>query len=156
MWPRTHRPERLGGFSLAELVLVMAIIATVSAMAVPRFWGSLHRYRVEAAARRMGADLVFARETARTSGLSQAVVISRTGATYTLAGLNHPDRPGAAYTVDLTQEYGASIHWMSLGESGTVTFNGYGIPDRGSDFVLQVGASAKTVSLNGVSGRVIP
>ena len=43
-----------------ELVLVMVIVATLAAIAVPRYAQATSRYRADAAARRIAADLSLA------------------------------------------------------------------------------------------------
>ena len=61
--PKT-RPNRLAGsvatraraFSLIELVLVVATIAVLSAIAVPKYASAMNRYRVDLAAKRYARD----------------------------------------------------------------------------------------------------
>ena len=57
-----------GGFSLLEVVLVVAIIAVLAAIAAPRYGRAAGRYRADVAARRIVADLEYARLSARTAG----------------------------------------------------------------------------------------
>src|SRR5688500_12739493 len=69
-----RRPDgRARGFSLIELVLVVATIAVLSAIAVPKYADAMNRYRVDLAAKRVVADFALARSSARGSGLGQVV-----------------------------------------------------------------------------------
>ena len=56
-----------GGFSLLELVVVMVIVAILAAIATPRYGKAVARYRTASAARKIAADLTFARKRARIS-----------------------------------------------------------------------------------------
>lgn len=52
------------GFSLIEVLLVIAVIMVLAAIAVPNFGPSLRRYEMESSARRIGALMVRARAEA--------------------------------------------------------------------------------------------
>ena len=74
-----------------ELVIVLFITAILTAVAAPRFFESLSRYRVESAARRIAHDLRLARQHARTVSASQSVVFNSPSTDqYELTGLDHP------------------------------------------------------------------
>ena len=60
------------GFTLIELVMVLAIIGLITAIAAPRYAASLARYRAESAARRVAADLALARREAAASSSSRS------------------------------------------------------------------------------------
>ncbi|MHC4992904.1 MAG: pilus assembly FimT family protein, partial [Planctomycetota bacterium] len=80
----TRGAERLGRFSgapsryrrrgtsLIEVVIVLAVIATLAAIAQPRYAGALSRYHADSAARRIIADFAAARQRARATGVPQA------------------------------------------------------------------------------------
>src|SRR2546423_11308670 len=76
-------------FSLIEMVLVLAILAMVSAIAVPRYAGSIARYRAETAARRVAADLALAAAHAADAGKPQLVVF--VARSYQMPGMPHLD-----------------------------------------------------------------
>jgi len=157
---RSGRPRRRTwgprpAFSLLELVLVLAIIAIASAIAVPRYANALARYRVETSARRIAADLAYARSLARETSGNQTVVFDTDADCYTLAGRDDPDRPGQPYTVSLADRpYGADLTAAQFGEATSVTFNGYGVPDEGGTVRVQVGDYAYLVTVDAESGEI--
>src|SRR5438093_1386153 len=59
-------------FTIADIVLVTAIIAVLGAIAVPRYSLALARYRVAAAGQRVAADLSLAQTAGRTTSAGQA------------------------------------------------------------------------------------
>src|SRR5437762_6551307 len=83
------RAVAVRAFSLIEMVLVLTIIAIASAIAVPRYVGSIARYRAETAARRVAADLALAASHAADSGKTQSVVF--VARSYQMPGMQHLD-----------------------------------------------------------------
>lgn len=157
MAPRiaTSRPNRpAGGFTLVELVVVVAVVAVAAAIAVPRYTSSLSRYRADMAARRIAADLGMARNRAKVQGATQTVVFTPTTETYTLPGVAGLDNPSATYTVVISSDpYKADLVSASFGGSATASFNGYGAPAAGGSVVVQAGSTQKTVLLDANTGE---
>ena len=159
-----HGPARFGGgrpcrsaaaFSVVELVLVVAITAMVSAIAVPRYANSVARYRADAAARRVAADLALAQNNASTAGRPQAVVfVSRS---YQMPGMAHLDgKSYGDYTVDLGADpYSVTRVAAEFGGDATVKFDLYGAPDTGGSVVVEVGDVRRVVVLSPDSGSVL-
>ena len=142
------------GFSLLELVMVLAVIAMVSAIAVPRYAGAAAQYRVEAAARRIASDLAAARSASRNGGSSQTVTFSVDDASYELPGVTDPDRPSLPYAVRLSEApYEVRMPSADFGGLPSVTFDGFGMPDRAGSVVVEVGDRRRTVTLNAVTGK---
>lgn len=112
------------GFSLLELVLVMAIMAIIAAMAVPRYASSRNRYHAEYAGRRVAAELQRARDHAEASS-APVLVHFFTGRS---AFKVQPAR-GAWHAPDLGVEpYRAVITEAEFDGSVSVTFDAYGRP----------------------------
>jgi len=140
------------GFSLVELVMVVAIVGVLSAIAIPRYAGTVTRYRLDAAADRMVADLKLARRHATTSSSDVAVTVTATALNIpSIDGIDdatpyHTDFSAPPYSVKI-----ASVNLTAGG--GTVTFNGHGAADTGGTIVLSLGGETRTVTLDAASGR---
>jgi len=113
------------GFSLLELVIAMAIIAVMSAIAIPRFGSAHARYRVDLAARRIAADIAYARTVARRNGKSQEIIFDIDTNSYTLVDVEDIDHPGTDYIVDLS----GSKYGVDLVSAGFENVDGYISPD---------------------------
>ena len=92
---RFFNPRRIAfGFSLMELVLVMSIISILSAIAAPRYIGSIQNYRVKAAAKRIQVDLEYARTRAKSISMSKTVAFDVANDNYTISSESALDRSG--------------------------------------------------------------
>jgi len=153
--PSLQTPGRRA-FSLVEMLLVLVIMAVMAAVAIPRFSSAEARHRVEAAARRVAADLDLARQRARAAGANRSVIFNPGAARYRLPGVAHPDRPGSPddYTVELGQApYGAAITAVDFGGDAAIVFDGFGTPDSGGSVTIRVGRYAQTVTVDAGTGN---
>jgi Tfp pilus assembly protein PilE len=145
------------GLTLVDLVIALLVLGVMSAVAAPRFAQMLGRYRVESAAGRVRADLEYARQQARTHGQSRTIVFDPKTHVYELADMDHPDRPGAKYVVNLSESPGGvSLESATFGggNSPNVTFDLYGRADGSGTVVLSAGAWQRSVRVDGTTGRV--
>jgi prepilin-type N-terminal cleavage/methylation domain-containing protein len=90
-------------FTLIELMLVIAIMAVFSAMAMPRYGRSLARYRADVTARRIAADMALVQTRARAMGATRSMTFSLVEGRYQLTGEVDPTTSTSVYTVDLSQ-----------------------------------------------------
>ena len=67
------------GFTLLELMLVIGIIAVILTFAIPNFRPALDDARLEQAVQQLEADLMYARQLARTEQTASDVVFSSAG-----------------------------------------------------------------------------
>lgn len=134
--------------------MVAAIIGMLAVVAVPRYGRAIARQRVDAAARRIAVDLALARRQARMTGAGQEVRFDINSNGYRLIELSDMDRSNREYAVPLGEEpYLATLTSADFAGSGTVTFDGYGVPDSGGQVVVQVGEYEKTITLNAETGQ---
>ena len=145
---------RRSGFSLLELVLVLAIMATLAAIAVPRYQASLVRYRVDLAARRIVADLALAQSAAKASSSSRRVRFFVNTDQYRIFDLQPLDGDSSYYDINLSEKpYEADIISAEFGADDQIIFDGWGIPDSGGTVVLTVGPEQRTVTVDAETGK---
>ncbi len=135
---------------MIEMIMVCIIMAIVTTMAAPRYATLIANQRLDAAARRVQVDLALARRTARFSSASRTVSFVVAGDSYSISGLEDPDRTGQPYSVDLSEEpYAATVVSAAFGGDADVIYDGYGIPDSGGSVVVRVGDYERTISVDG-------
>lgn len=145
----------VGGFSLIEVVLVVAIMAVFAAIAAPRYGRASGRYRVDLAARRVAADLQLAQSSAKAASASRTVIFTIGADQYQLPGIASPDGATGDYTVSLAADpYKADLTAADFSGSSQVVFSGWGLPNHGGTVTLVVGSQQKTVALDSETGQV--
>jgi Tfp pilus assembly protein FimT len=142
---RRFAPRR--AFSMIELGIVVLIMSILAAVSAPAFLDSLLYHRVETAARRVKADLNYARQRARLTSTSQTVTF--TGGSYTLVGAKSMENPSNAYTVNLQKSpYSLDTVTASFANAQTITFDGYGAPASGGTVLLGAKTHTATITVD--------
>src|SRR3954447_6780975 len=114
-------------FSMIELLIVILIMSIFGAVAAPKFFNTLLFHRVESAARRVKADIDYARQRARLTSTAQTVTF--TGSSYTLSGAKSLENPNQVYTVNLqASPYLLDSATANFASSQIISFDGYGTP----------------------------
>ena len=143
-------------FSLVELLLAMAIVATMAGIAAPRYANSLARYRAEAAARRLVDDLAVARNDARVSHTSRTVFFDTAEDSCLIPGVRDLKDSKSSYRVDYSKPpYRADLVSVDFNTTTKVTFDGFGTPDSGGTVVIKIGDEVRTVVLDPDSGKAV-
>jgi prepilin-type N-terminal cleavage/methylation domain-containing protein len=149
-------------YTLIELVLVLVIMGTIAAIAMPRLSQSLARQRVEGAADRIVSDLTYARALARTSSSSVTVTFDPSRNRYAIPGPDPLRNTGAPYIVDLSLDpYRATMLGGAAASVGAgtpitgsangtfaITFDGFGEASTTGWIVVKSGGISREVSLD--------
>lgn len=135
------------GFSLIELVIVLAIVGVVAAIAAPRFASAAERRRAQSGAELLIAELRRARIEARATGGMVRVRIARDG------GVRIAPATGVSRSISLGADpYRCSLR-ASLGGDREITFSRRGIADGGGWILVLAGGSGTLVTI-GADGSI--
>jgi type II secretory pathway pseudopilin PulG len=158
-----HRPgPRRGGvgdsaraFSLIELCLVSALIATIAAIAIPRYGRGLARYGVDAAAARIAADLSQARMHARATGAAVRFTFNPDENSY---GYNHAvslEGSGSGADINLAGgDYRVQLDVADAGGDTSLHFNAFGEPDSDATIAISRGSEFRLINLSAATTSV--
>ena len=146
---RTTTIACLRGFSLVELTFVMMVIGIMTALALPRYSNALARYRADATARRIVADLNLARAQARSTSTTQPVVFDLINNNYQLPGVTTLDRRSTNYQVNLAgAPYYSTLSSVDFATTTQVTFSIFGEADNSGTIVITAGEATKTITFD--------
>jgi Tfp pilus assembly protein FimT len=140
----------------------MLIIGILAAVSTPRFMGALSHYRAEGAARRIKADLEFARKQAKATGKEVTVTFTVATNSYQLTGVADLDHPDQIYAVDLSETgNSAALVSADFDAEPSLTFDIHGRPVAGSPpaplsagtVVVAAGNHQRSVVVSPVTGK---
>ncbi|UCE60101.1 MAG: hypothetical protein JSU63_21985 [Phycisphaerales bacterium] len=135
---------------------MLVIIGTLTAIAVPRYANFLARQQLDAAVRRVNADLAYAQRRAKTLSQSQTVTFAVDLDNYKIQGMPDPDRSNKLHKVELGKDpYNAEIVSADLGGDAEIVFDGFGVPDSAGTIIVQVNNRQTTITIGLDSGMLI-
>lgn len=150
-----RQQRRRAGLTLLELVICLFVMAIIAAVGTPRLIASLEANRTRSAARRVAADLEYARQRAVTTSSEQVVRFTTATSSYVIVGMADPNHPARTYTVTLTDSpYACTFTTSGLNSSGEIRFGIHGIPDRAANIVISSGSGQRTVAVELATGKV--
>lgn len=124
---RAIRPR--SALSLVDLTITVLVIGILAGVAMPRFATSVSRIKAEAVARRIAADLNYARRYAILTSRSVTITFTLVPAGYGMTGVPHPDRPAEAYNVLLADvDPNVTLTAASFNGGLVLSYNAYGRP----------------------------
>lgn len=133
------------GFSLVELVVVLAIMGVVAGLAAPRYAASRARYRAHASANRIAADLTAARARALAAGAGVQVEFKVGQSIYSISD----PLSGIGLDADLDAEpYLSRVISADFGGIEAARFNGFGDVIEEGKVVVVSEKTACSVTLN--------
>jgi Tfp pilus assembly protein FimT len=158
---RIRQQDHQAGFSLIEIVIVMALAISVAAVALPRFNDLVGAYRAKTAARAVERELQTARLKAVTTSRAMRVflncpvagqlrVVEYTGVSTTDDASNRCDPiafpvPGPNDMLRSTPQFDLPVVYLPDGSTVTATITAFEFSPRGA--VSQVGAGGATTPL---------
>ena len=154
--PRHFLFRSASAFTLAEVTIVIFIIALLAAVAIPRYALAEARYRVAMAEQRILADLALAQAVAKTSSAGQSVSFNVASNNYQMTGYAGPlgGTVQSTYTVSLAADpYQATLVSASFNSTTQLTYTRFGQPSSGGTVVVQVGAYQKTITVDPNTGK---
>jgi prepilin-type N-terminal cleavage/methylation domain-containing protein len=146
--------RRRAGFTLLELVVVIAILGLLAGLAIPRIAGTVARRRAEAAAVRIMNDIKHARRAAVAASTERKIVFDPTQNSYVLEDVTSAVNNAALYRVHLDRApYGAALRYANFDGKLMLTFDGYGTPSADGMVVVGAGAHAFSVIVDAETGE---
>lgn len=139
------------GFTLIEVTLVVAIIAVMAAMALPRMAAATDRRRADLIARKVAADLTWVQAAARARCTTATLTVDATGKSYTMAGMTDASRVVSGLTVTFND---APFSGKVTPASTVVSFNSSGIPSASVTLTCTSGSASRNVVLTRPSGAI--
>lgn len=159
-----HRGPKAGrgGYTLAELSIVVLILGVLTSAAVPHVTAVLDQHRVMASATRIAADINFARRNAITYGKVRSVSFDVVNDLYQIPGIPDPISPAStSYDVTLSETgYPTDLSSVNFDTQSVLTYNIFGQPLVGGipmvadgTIVVASGSSSRSVVVDPVTGK---
>jgi len=126
----------------------MLVVGILAAIAAPTYVGALANYQATLAARRVVADLHYARSEAQRNSQDRNVLFDTGTNSYSLTNVTDIDQRTKNYIVNLVDSpFSSVLVSATFGANANVIFDRYGRPDNVGTVVVQSGSVQKTITL---------
>ena len=157
-------PSNAKGFTLAELMIVVAVIGILSAITTPILFSQLPNYRLAGTARAISSTLQYAKMSAASTGKEYKVqfLLDTSPQRYQLQQGNLFNGSDAWTDVRVSQEIPAQVHIdhgtdykgsHTAGKS-TITFNPTGTASSGGVYLENSKGNRYSVKVSSSTGRI--
>ncbi|MFA6432055.1 MAG: GspH/FimT family pseudopilin [Candidatus Margulisiibacteriota bacterium] len=160
------------GYTIIELIIVLAIVAAMSAATITIISNAMNTMELSSAANKVVSDLRYAQNTASFTGKWIGITFEASPAdqytVYTTTGtqdiaLVNPTKPSTAFTINLNSDFHVGISAVNISGGSQVEFSPIGTPyidKTGAELAadgtitLNKGAATKTIHITPVTGRL--
>jgi len=145
--------SRARAFTLAELVVVIAIIGVAVGLTLPAYAAAAARYRGLRAAHELAADLDRAALHARATAGAVTVSFDPAADTALFAGMPARLDAGTDHALDLAGGFGTDLVLADFAGSSSYTIGPLGLPSAGGRVELDGGAGPIGIEVLPTTGR---
>ena len=157
---RDSGSTRRRGATLIDLTICVLVMGILAAVGAPKFAAVMSRLRSEAVAKRIAADLNYARQAAIRTSRKVSITFRASPAGYDMSGIEDPANPSKAYSVALADiDSSVVLNSFSFNGGTQLSFNNYGCPLVGvsplaaGTVVLRSGQNSFTVFVSPATGE---
>lgn len=145
----TRRIQLAAGFSIVELVIVLLVMTSMAAIAIPRISNSINRYRADLLARRITDDLSHAQSNARRIGAWCEIAFEPDRNRYKCENLPSLRNPAGYLIVEIEEGpfYGRLLT-ADFSGGQTLKINGHGLPAQTGVIAIMVGDERRLITVD--------
>ena len=162
--PSAQRARRVSGYTLVEVLVVVLIVSTLAAAALPALAATLESMKATALAREIATDMRYAQALAVKTGVRHRVSFWTPGQAYDTCRweggawvlCTHPiTKKNWVVGTDARSSFaGLTMTASQFGSGGCLYWNPSGAPDDGGYVRFTLGRITRTIRVAPLSGRI--